>query len=64
MEYKRQSRHPSDETRARISKSLSGVAKSAEHKQHLSKSMQNYWRNDGNFPADKKENTTIQDIML
>ena len=64
MDYKRQSCHPSDETRARISKSLSGVAKTAEHKQRISQSMQNYWRNDGNFPADKKPETTIQDIML
>ena len=64
MEYKRQSRHPSDETRARISKSLSGVAKSAEHKQHLSQSLKNYWGNDGNFPDDRKETTTAQDLVL
>ena len=64
MEFKRQSRHPSEKTRARISKSLSGVSKSYSHRQHLSQSLQNYWRNDDNFPADKKDETTIQDIML
>ena len=64
MEYKRQSRHPSDETRARISKSLSGEAKSDEHKSHLSQSLKAYWENDDNFPEDKKPETTIQDIML
>ena len=64
MEYKRQSRHPSDETRARISKSLTGVAKSAEHKQHIQQGMQNYWRNDGNFPDDRKDKTTARDLVL
>ena len=64
MDYKRQSRRPSEETKARISNSLKGVAKSTEHKQHLSQSLKNYWGNDNNFPADKKQETTIQDIML
>lgn len=64
MEYKRQSRRPSEETKARISNSLKGVAKSTEHKQHLSQSLKNYWGNDNNFPADKKQETTIKDIML
>ena len=64
MEYKRQSRHPSDETRARISKSLTGQAKSDEHKSHLSQALKAYWGNDNNFPNDKKPETTIQDIML
>lgn len=64
MDYKRQSRRPSEETKARISNSLKGVAKSTEHKQHLSQSLKNYWGNDNNFPADKKQETTIKDIML
>ena len=64
MEYKRQSRRPSEETKARISNSLKGVAKSTEHKQHLSQSLKKYWGNDNNFPADKKQETTIKDIML
>ena len=64
MEYKRQSRKPSEETKARISNSLRGVAKSTEHKQHLSQSLKNYWGNDDNFPADRTGETTIQDIML
>lgn len=64
MEYKRQSRRPSDETKARISNSLKGQAKSTEHRAHLSQSLKNYWQNDDNFPADKRQKTTIQDIML
>ena len=64
MEYKRQSRKPSEETKARISNSLKGVAKSTEHKQHLSQSLKRYWDNDENFPADNQQQATIQDIML
>ena len=64
MEYKRQSRRPSEETKARISNSLKGQAKSTEHKAHLSQSLKAYWGNDDNFPADKQGETTIQDIML
>ena len=64
MEYKRVSRSQSPETRARISNSLTGVAKSAEHKAHLSQSLKAYWDNDGNFPAERKEKTTAQDIVF
>lgn len=64
MEYKRQSRRPSEETKARISNSLKGHAKSTEHRAHLSQSLKKYWENDDNFPADKRQKTTIQDIML
>ena len=64
MEYKRQSRHPSEETKARISNSLRGVSKTTQHKEHLSQSLKKYWDNEDNFPADKKQETTIQDIML
>ena len=64
MEYKRQSRRPSEETKARISNSLKGQAKSTSHREHLSQALKKYWDNDDNFPADKKQETTIQDIML
>lgn len=64
MEYKRQSRRPSEETKARISNSLKGQAKTTSHKEHLSQALKNYWHNDDNFPADKRKKTTIQDIML
>lgn len=64
MEYKRTSRHPSDETKAAISRSLTGVAKSAEHRAHLSQSLKRWWSNDNNFPDDKESETKIEDIML
>ena len=64
MEYKRQSRRQTEETKARISNSLRGQAKSNSHKEHLSQALKKYWENDNNFPADKKQDTTIQDIML
>lgn len=64
MEYKRVSRSQSPETRARISNSLTGVAKSVEHKQHISQSMQKYWSNDENFPSDGKDKTTVNGLVL
>ena len=50
--YKRTSRHPSDETRQKISASLRGYVKSQEHCQHLSDSLKAYWADDKNFPDD------------
>ncbi len=64
MEYKRTSRHPSDETKAAISRSLKGVAKNAEHREHLSQSLKKYWQDEGNFPDDKESETKIEDIMF
>ena len=50
--YKRTSRHPSDETKERISQALRGRPKSDEHRQSISASMVAYWENDDNFPQD------------
>ncbi len=66
MEYNNQqklSKHPSEQTRARISASLKGQAKSVEHKEKIRQSLRQFYATDDNFPADK-EKTTIQDIML
>ena len=51
-QYKRTSRHPSDETRAKISASLKGRAKSPVTCQKLSDSLRAYWSQDENFPDD------------
>ena len=51
-QYKRTSRHPSDETKERISQALRGRPKSDEHRQSISASMVAYWADDENFPAD------------
>ena len=51
-QYKRTSRHPSDETRQRISQALKGRCKSSSHKQALSASLKDYWGDDNNFPDD------------
>lgn len=52
FQYSRTSRHPSDETRAKISSALRGYVKSQEHCQHLSDSLRAYWADDNNFPDD------------
>lgn len=51
-QYRRTSRHPSTETRQKISASLRGYVKSQEHCQHLSDSLRAYWADDNNFPDD------------
>lgn len=52
QQYKRTSRHPSDETKERISQALRGRPKSESQKKLISASMVAYWRNDENFPDD------------
>lgn len=51
-QHKRTSRHPSEETREKISQALRGQPKSAEHRHAISASMVAYWENDDNFPDD------------
>ena len=51
-QYKRTSRHPSEETRSKIASSLRGRPKSEQHKQAISASMVAYWGDDNNFPDD------------
>lgn len=64
MEYKRQSRHPSEATKSKTSQSLKGRSKPDHVRQLISQSLKRYWANDDNFPADKKSGATIYDIML
>lgn len=64
MEYKRQSRHPSEETKSKTSQALKGRTIPEIVRQKISQSLKQYWSNDDNFPADKKSGTTIYDIML
>lgn len=52
FQYRRTSRHPSDETKAKISSALRGYVKSQDHCQHLSDSLKAYWADDNNFPDD------------
>ena len=64
MEYKRQSRHPSEETKNKTSQALKGRSKPEMVRQKISNSLKQYWSNDDNFPADKPSGATIYDIML
>ena len=50
--YKRVSRHPSEDTKKKISDSLKGRNKSVEHAANISNGMKKYWGNPQNFPAD------------
>ena len=56
-QHKRTSRHPSEQTKQRISSSLKQRWQNQggfndTHREHLSASLRNYWQNDSNFPAD------------
>ena len=62
-QYKRTSRHPSDETKERISQALRGRPKSDEHRQLISASMIAYWENDDNFPADNNSGGWLTDLV-
>lgn len=44
MDYKRQYRQMSDETKAKISQSLKGRSKSMSHKENISNGLINYWK--------------------
>lgn len=52
MQYKRTSRHPSDETRMKISQALRGRSKGETTKEKISSRLRDYWKNDSNFPDD------------
>lgn len=55
-QFRRVSRHPSEQTKERIRQKLTGVPKSPEHRQAISASMTAYWADDDNFPADSNGN--------
>ena len=52
IQYRRVSKHPSEQTKQRISASLSGKPKSDLTKQRISQGLSRYWQNPSNFPAD------------
>lgn len=54
---KRQFRELSDETKEKISNSTRGRAKSAQHKQNISKGMIKYWETIPNKPQPSSGNT-------
>lgn len=43
-EYKRKYRELDDETKQKISQTSKGKCKTAAHRQHLSRALQNYWK--------------------
>lgn len=55
MEYKRQYRQMSDETKEKISQSLKGRSKSMTHKENIKNGLKDYWKNIPNRP-DVKQN--------
>ena len=66
--YKRQWRELSDEHREKISQSSKNRPKSAEHRQHISQAMVDYWDTVPNKPKDismdeylSGDNTTYQE---
>ena len=67
-QYKRTSRHPSEETKELISQSLRGRPKDESWRQAISAGMVQYWSNDDNFPDDAQKNdngvTGMTDIVL
>ena len=55
QQYKRTSRHPSPETKERISQALRGRPKDLQWRQAISTGMINYWGDDANFPDDNND---------
>lgn len=51
MQFKRQYRELSDETKDKISKATKGKPKSADHKAHISRGMIKYWDSVPNKPS-------------
>ena len=58
VQYKRTSRHPSEETKERISQSLRGRPKDFQWRQAIRAGMIRYWTNDDNFPDDVPKQDT------
>ena len=54
MEYKRQFRQLSDETKQKISQSLRGRSKSMNHVENIKNGMRNYWKTVPNKPEDEE----------
>lgn len=56
MEYKRQYRQMSDETKQKISQSLKGRSKSMSHVENIKNGLRNYWKNIPNRPDVEQKN--------
>ncbi len=57
MEYKRQYRQMSDETKQKISQSLKGRSKSMSHVENIKNGLINYWKNIPNRPDVEQNNS-------
>ena len=53
-QYKRVSKHPSEDTKQRIATALTGRHLNMDTKQKISKALSAYWNNPANFPADRE----------
>lgn len=53
MDYKRQYRQMSDETKQKISQSLKGRSKSFSHVESIRQGLRNYWASIPNKPTDE-----------
>ena len=55
-QYKRVSKHPSEDTKQCIATALTGRHLNMDTKQKISKALSAYWNNPANFPADQERN--------
>lgn len=62
-EYKRQWRELSDEHKKKLSQAATNKPKSAEHRQHISQAMIDYWRGVPHKPSGETEHTTMKDFL-
>lgn len=57
MEYKRQYRQMSDETKQKISQSLKGRSKSMSHVENIKNGLKSYWEHIPNRPDVEQNNS-------
>lgn len=63
FKYKRTSKTPSPETRQKLSDALRGKPKTTQTREKISQSLQAYWSNPENFPADNNTDGSWGDTM-
>ena len=63
FKYRRVSKSPSPETRERLAAALRGKPKSTQTREKISQSLQAYWSNPDNFPADNNTGGNWGDVM-
>ena len=63
FKYRRVSKSPSPETRERLAAALRGKPKSTQTREKISQSLQAYWSNPDNFPADNNTGGSWGDVM-